>query len=391
MDTPDHTIPVSPSVLIDHLGEDFFREEDARRDFHQLVNLCRQLFNHFAHQRIQPLRRLYELFDPDLESVVPPSSRNADRIDELFGRLRQAFHDAGFEAMTDQTLIEASQRQKTVKVKVDTNLPSIERFALFHRGISHKASVVRPIKRLFRRVEQEIPTYTRVCIVTRTRDDPHIGIQLYKSVAREDVELLLPTVTIRMSIIDRIKLSGAGGSAFVSAVKLLRTLFLHVPKLIAVPFKVLLLPLGLLVAIIYGGKAFLDYSKIKSQYLETLRENLYSLSLAKNRGVLAMLEQEMVDESVKLFALAWTFLSRAGPGLTEGELRGAIEGYIERCFVRPTRFRTRRALDLLRELSLLEEDPGGKLRVKPLDEALWTLDHIWDELYEAPARPSPRP
>ena len=35
-----------------------------------------------------------------------------------------------------------------------------------------------------------------------------------------------------------------------------------------------------------GEKAFLDYSKIKSQYLETLRENLYSLNLARNRGAL---------------------------------------------------------------------------------------------------------
>ncbi|MDF1663798.1 MAG: DUF3754 domain-containing protein, partial [Planctomycetota bacterium] len=287
---------------------------------------------------------------------------------------------ASFEEIADETFQEAAKKTTTVKVKTDINLHKVERFVLFHRGVGHKASVIRPIQKMFKKIEVEIPTYTRVVIMTRTKDNPHIEIQLYKDVAQEDVELLLPTVDIRMKLLDRLKLSGASGSAFISAIKLLRALVVQIPKFLALPFKIFVLPLIIVITLVYGGKAFLDYSKIKQQYLEALRENLHSLSLARNIGVIAIGGNMVSQENLKRFIICYSFLLKSNTGMTSEALNKAVRNYVKKHFVTDINFNVDESLEIP------SRGPERPLRtVAKLKESLWTLDHIWDELYQAPA------
>jgi hypothetical protein len=148
-------VPAPLSLIIEHLEEEFFFEPEERRRFLELSRLIESTAAHFTRQRNESLRQLYRVFDPDCEAhITGASARDASRINELFDVLDIALHDSAFERMTDETFAEAAKDTKTVSAfSVRLNLPKIERFALYHRGVGHKAQVVRPIKKLFQRVE----------------------------------------------------------------------------------------------------------------------------------------------------------------------------------------------------------------------------------------------
>lgn len=380
----DRYIPVKVSTLIDHLAEDLFFDKDEQKQFRQFANLAEKLLSHFAQEKTRQLSDLYDTFDPDTDTVLTDAVESVNQLDDFFERITSFLVAASFEEIADETFQEAAKKTTTVKVKTDINLHKVERFVLFHRGVGHKASVIRPIKKMFKKIEVEIPTYTRVVIMTRTKDNPHIEIQLYKDVAQEDVELLLPTVDIRMKLLDRLKLSGASGSAFISAIKLLRALVVQIPKFLALPFKIFFLPLIIVITLVYGGKAFLDYSKIKQQYLEALRENLHSLSLARNIGVIAVGGNMVSQENLKRFIICYSFLLKSNTGMTSEALKKAIQSYVKKHFVTDINFNVEESLEILKELDVVFPK-GDRWTVAKLKESLWTLDHIWDELYQAPA------
>jgi hypothetical protein len=384
----DRYIPVKVSTLVDHLCEDLFLDQEQQKQFRQLATLAEKLLGHFASEKTRQLSDLYDAFDPDTDTVLTDAIENPQQLDDFFNLMSNFLKTASFESLADETFKEVAKKTTHVKVKTEVNLHKVERFSLYHRGIGHKASIIRPIQKMFKKIEVEIPTYTRVIIITRTKENPFIEMQLYKDVAQEDVELLLPTIDIRMKLLDRLKLSGASGSAFISAVKLLRTMVIQIPKFLALPFKIFFLPLIIVITLVYGGKAFLDYSKIKQQYLEALREHLHSLSLAKNSALLALSGSMTSQENVKKFLICYAFLLKSNTGMTSSDLSDAICKYVNKRFASKPKFDVQEGLELLKELDVVFEKDGGKHTVASIDEALWTLDHIWDELYQSPTSSS---
>jgi len=381
----DRYIPGGVDAILEQLAQQLFPSRS--RKFMQFGHLCHRLMAHYAGQRVLEIRRRYRKYDPDLETKAPASAAS-DNLDTFFDDLTEIFLQASFCKLGDESFSEMTGELKTLtkSMKIDADLESIERVMIFHRGIGERGHVVRPLKNLFRRVTVEIATYTRVAIVSRVHHDPHISIQVYKDVAQEDLELLLPTINVKMTLFDKLKVSGAGGSAAFSAFKLVRLLASAIPKLITIPFKVLFFPLLIGVGAVYGGKALLDYSKIKSQYLEALRQNLYALSLGKNATVLSLLRDAVTDESTKGLCLAYAFLLSSPTPHSSESLDACVEQYAALHHATVADFDVEAALEHLRESDLLIESEQG-LSAVSLDEALWTLDHIWDELYEAPGSP----
>jgi hypothetical protein len=378
-------LPVALSTLVDHLAGDLFSDEASRRGFRDLSELTRRLMSHFASQATQPLVTFYRHVDPDCEFVAPGRAIGEAEIEEFFASFADCCDSAGFAPMAAETLVEAAESTPSVKAEVDINLAEIKRFAIFTRGTGLRATTLRPVKNLFRLTEIETATHRRVIILIQSSGAAHLSIQLYKDVVKDDIELLLPSINLKMNLLDRLKLSGTGGSSLVSAVKLARTLLLQSPKLLAVPFKALLIPVMVLVGLIYGGKTVFDYSKIKSHYLETLRKNLYSLCLAKNASALSRLTDMQAEERLKSALVAYAFLHKSGRGLSATELSSEVDRYVARHFALRLAFDGQGAIELLAELGLIESGELGRSRVSGLSVALTRIDEAWDELYQAPA------
>lgn len=370
-----------------------WREED-RHTFWQLARLLEDLYHHFASAEARLVEGLYAPFDPDAETVPPAPPPREDPFGRLSERLERLLERSNFDRVPQDELVKPADREVLARLKIDPDLDALEQVAVWVRGRGQKAVALRPFRRLFRLVEREVPTYRRVVILVRTRNDPHVVLKLFKDVPLHDLELLLPTVRVKMKLLDKVKLSGSGGAAVVSAWKLLRLIYTHAPgmaKVLALPLQALLLPLAVLVTGVYGGKTLLDYTKIRASYITALAEHLYAITMASNAAVVARLASTGGDEDTKEALVAYAVLAAGPPGgLTEPELQARAEAFVWDRYRARIRFDVRDAVAKLDELALVLKDEAGRRTALPLEAALRSADHAWDELYVPPPRGSRR-
>lgn len=377
-------VPCRVGHLVQELGE-WVAPEDRPR-FYELAHLLENLFHHRAGVQARLVGGLYAPFDPD-NDTVPPASAREEALVRLEGRLGDLLQAGNFEAVPEDRLVTARDREVLARLQIDPDRDALERVGVWARGRGTKAVRLRPLRRMFRLQEVEVPTWRRVVVAVRTRDDPHLTLKMFKDVPQYDLELLLPTVRVKMKLLDKLKLSGSSSAAAISAWKLLRLAYTYAPglaKLLALPFQALLLPLVLLVGGVYGGKTILDYTKIRASYVTVLAEHLYAITIASNGSVLSSVADMAGEEETKEILLAYALLLREGRrGVSVEDLRAAAESFLwDRYRVR-VRFDVEDALHKLEELALVWRASSGGLGVVPLEAALRTVDQAWDELYSA--------
>lgn len=380
-----HTQPYVPcrvGHLVQELSE--LSPQEERPKFWELAHLLENLHHHRAGVQGRMLGALYAPFDPDGETV-PPEPAREESLHRFEARLEELLRAARFEPIPREQLETTGDREVLARLKIDPDLDAIERLAVWARGRGTKAHRIRPFRRLFRLQEVEVVTHRRVVVVVRTRDDPHLSLKLFKDVPLRDLELLLPTVRVRMRLFDKLKLSGSGSAAAISAWKLLRMAYAYTPglaKLLALPLQVLFLPLFLLVGGIYGGKTVLDYAKIRASYVTALAEHLYAITLASNHSVIARLAEMAAEEETKGLLLAYALLRREErPGIGPEALRERVEAFVWDRYRARVAFDTDGALRELDELAISWRAEGGARSVLPVDAALRNVDKAWDELY----------
>lgn len=383
-------VPCRTTHLAHELAHLF--EPADRPAFWELVRVVEDLHHHYGSVEARLVEALYAAYDPDAETV-PAASAGESPLARLQGRLDLLLQRANFERAPADVLVTRADREVLARLKLDPDLDALEEIAIYTRGRGQKAVTLRPVRKFFRLDEREVPTYRRVAILVRTRRDPQVALKLFKDVPLQDLELLVPTVRVKMRLLDKLKLSGSSGAAAVSAWRLLRALYTYAPgmaKLLAVPFQALLLPLAALITGIYGSKTLLDYAKIRASYITALAEHLYAITMASNTAVLARLGAMAGDEDTKEVLLAYAILVRAHAPLAPEEVGRRVEAVLwDRYRVRPS-FDTRDALHKLDELAICSRTPDGRVMALPIDAALRNVDRAWDEVYSARQRGSRR-
>jgi hypothetical protein len=376
-------VPCRTSHLAHELALLF--EPDGQAGFWELARIVEDLYHHYGSVEARVVEGLYAPFDPDVETVPPATAAGAS-LPRLQERLEVLLTHANFERAPADVLLSRADREVLARLKLDPDLAALEEIAIYHRGRGQKAVTIRPVRKFFRLEEHEVSTFRRVAVLVRTKADPHVTLKLFKDVPCQDLELLVPTVRVKMRVLDKLKLSGSSGAAVVSAWKLLRALYTYAPglaKLLAVPFQALLLPLAVLITGIYGSKTLLDYSKIRASYITALAEHLYAITMASNAAVLARLASMSGEEDTKEVLIAYAVLARAGTPITPAELAGRAEELIWDRYRTRVRFDVQDALHKLDELAICVRDPTGRVSAVPLDAALRNLDRAWDEVYAA--------
>ncbi|MCA8924532.1 MAG: DUF3754 domain-containing protein [Planctomycetes bacterium] len=360
-----------------------------RPAFWEVARVAENLFHHFSDARRRGVTELYAGFDPDGETVPAPRISDRDPVGRLDEGLGVLLERANFDRAPDAALMTQADADVLRELDLDADLGALEQLSVYHRGRGSKAVRIRRARKLFRLQEEALPTFRRVALLVRTHEDPHVYLKLFKDVPCRDLELLLPTVRVKMKLFDKLKLSGSSGAALVSAWKLLRMAYSYAPtlaKLIAVPFKLFLLPVVLLVGVFYGGKTLMDYSKIRAAYVTALAERLYAITMASNRAVLARLADMAGEEDTKEFLIAYALLYAQGPVASLEELQQRAEAFVWDRYRARVRFDVEDAVHKLDELAITWRKADGRLGVVPFEAALRTLDGTWDELYSAPRR-----
>jgi hypothetical protein len=392
-------IPVRLNHLVDRLAEDFFPDPQARKKFYDFARLTGDLERHFAGSKLHVIQELYSPYDPDDETVpaqhVAPEDDRA-RVDRLFEWIERAFEKANFERLTNERFEQAVglARGSSSSVMIDPGLASMDRVAIFFRGEGKKAHKTRSMKKFMRELEVESPTFSRAGMVIRSRKDPSIHLKLYKEVAQEDIGLGLPTVRLKMRWIDRLKLAGSGGAAVVGFVKLLNLAVAYAIGISSLGLRFVLLPLCALIAgAFYGGKTLVDYTKIRAGYLSALMEQLYSLNVASNRGVLTHLAELVSEEETKEILIGYAIILAAGErGLTAEKLGPLACDWIRKTYATEVAFDVPDSIGKLDERGLVRRGHDGESRIAyQVFDAVGLLDKMWDELYEAEKSQGMRP
>jgi len=246
----------------------------------------------------------------------------------------------------------------------------------------NRALNVDRFKDLFRKEAIPGDMFRQVVIAFKLKGEPHMLLKLFKDIPLADLELIFPNTRPRMKIKDRIML------LFTSAIAiglLLFKIFLVITAAFVTFGAATLLPL-----VAAGGGAGRAWSKFKNtvtRYNSILMQSLYYKNLDNNFGVVHYLLDSVEEQELKEALLGYAFLYHARRPMTEEELDGAIEAWIEKRFDMHVDFEVDDAIEKMERYGIIKQEgnneAGEKLFSAPdLDTALHRLDSIWDSLFE---------
>ena len=273
-----------------------------------------------------------------------------------------------------------------LRVSVDPTI--YDTLQIWTRGRSSEAATI------FRRVRHLLQRYlrpgtepgvkmmfTRVFVAVRFKSEKKLHLKVFKEVPCDKLEHLLPDGKIKMSKYDKMFL--ASGVVVGSCMVGLKSL----PMLASYQLHWTWVGLGL--AALAGGRAWVGYRNKRNKYLANLAATLYFKTVANNRGVLTLLADRAVDEEFKEALLAYVFLlsplnRRGVPGTAHtplppsrdspAQLQARVEQWLLlRYQLKGLQFDIQDALDKLSDLGLLVRHRDGSLSVLGLQEALEVL------------------
>ncbi|GIH02030.1 hypothetical protein Rhe02_00970 [Rhizocola hellebori] len=416
----EHFIPFRRTDIVSMCADQL---PDAEREpFHSFATMLASLLHHRFHARIEALKDAYHPFNPeaDTRAVAPLEAKERlaaqQRLEEELAALARA---ANFTPIDSADLERAFNEHSLLKVRLAADRGAVTKTILFRRGESTRTRTI-PTWWGLRRKTVTFTNYARVLVYATFRDAEGLReseierlpyrpgstiIKLFQNVPRDDLEMVLPNVKIRMRRIDKLLI---GIPALVSGIVVIVT------KLLASGWLLLLLLafwLGLreepvvlnktgLISVAIGLIAFgayvvrqvTNFKNRKILFMKALSENLYFRNLDNDAGVFHHLLDAAEEAEVTEVLLAYHFLRTAdGPqaGRDVAELDRRIEEFFAQRWDTQVDFEVEDGLRKLRDLALVSEDAEGGLRALPLDEAQEHLHRVWDDLFVS-AQPTPQ-
>jgi hypothetical protein len=406
----EHFIPFRRADVVTMCAAELPAAE--RESFLGFTKMLASLLHYRFHARIEALKDAYRLLDP--EAVTRPGGplgederRSArQRLEEeLVGLARAANFiqvDLGEldRAMTDHALLKVS-------MAVDTT--AIEKVMIFRYGESTRTRRV-PAWFGLRRRTVTFTDYARVLVYATFKDAEHFAgtdtdllpfrpgsmiIKLFQNVPRGDLEMVFPTVQVRMRGIDKLLI---GVPAVISGIAVIVTklftslglLLLLLAFWIGIRHQPVTISQTALISagaglVAFGAFLVRQVNKFKNRkilFMKALSENLYFRSLDNDAGVFHHLLDAAEEAEVTEALLAYHCLRTAATPLTATELDRRIEDWFAARWDEPVDFEIEDGLRKLRELSLVTQDEQGRLSAVGLAEAKQRMDKVWDTLFD---------
>lgn len=406
----EHFIPFRKADVVSMCAAEL--PEPERESFLSFTRMLASLLHFRFQDRIETLKEAYNPFNPEADTrSTGPELTRAERAaaqHRLEAELTALAEAANFTEIDAVELNEALAEHSMLKVKMAIDLDVIDKLMFFRRGESVRTRQV-PTWFGLRRRTVSFTAYSRVLVYATFKDAEHFAdtdidrlpfqpgsmiVKLFQNVPREDLEMVLPNVQVRMRRLDKVLI---GGTALVSGIvvivtKLLATLGLLLVFLGAwvgftddVPdlTKPQLLSIGAgLIA--FGGYLWRQVTKFKNRkimFMKALSENLYFRNLDNDAGVFHHLLDAAEEAEVKEAVLAFHFIRTADQPPTAAELDRLIEEWFVKRWNARFDFEVEDGLRKLRELALVAEDPQGRLTAVTLPDARRRMDQIWDALF----------
>ena len=206
--------------------------------------------------------------------------------------------------------------------------------------------------------------------------DDYIFMRQFRDIPCSDLEMLFPNSTLRFTLLDKIKLTAAGGAGTVGGIMA----FLSKLALAVKPLTILIAVIG------FGGVLGRQVSSVLNQqnhYKMVLSRSLYTHSLDINVGVIATLLDQALDEDIKESVLAYfVLISVEEQALEITQIKSLAEDFLQRHFNVSINFEVTDALSKLKKDGLVVKKGEGYEAIS-VDETSAKLESHWYDLYSA--------
>ncbi|MEZ5923704.1 MAG: TMEM143 family protein [Hyphomicrobiaceae bacterium] len=384
------------------------REAEAAARFFRYLAAWRHIT---YKERLEAIEDAYQPFSPETDVLERREFSVSERQmmkSRLLELVRRLLVQANYTEVPRTRLRELLTKESVYQLDLDVDFDEYEECIVFWRGATTKTRKRRALNKAYLgHTEIEFPIYQRLFVLLklkpeeeRTRElmakhgldakeagkllkkkrgmlpaeltSDQIHIKLFKSIPRDDLEMLFPTTRVKFRLKDKLTLSMTAGGGTVATIAGVAT------KILAATNPV---TLGM-AALTLGGFAFRQASNVLNQrraYLMILAQNLYFHTLADNRGAIALLAGRAEEEDLKEEMLVYTLLSRENVLESEiGEVKLAIEQFLADEFGVAVDFDVDDALSRLMADGIVRREASGRLKAMSPEEGSAHLDQAWD-------------
>ncbi len=418
----DHFIPVRKIDVLDAvIAHGGLTGEAERGQFRQLCRLLAAIYHYQYFERLERLRNDYFYFNPTLDAAHAKfdGAMLERSYLELIETLGAVLHNANFIEVPHDEIGRAHREHALVQVEVKAPLEDYREVRFWRRG-HHRERIVVPGWFGLHKRSAEIDVYDDVVLLVAMKAAPAetagihhhrrkpkvrpgaVLLKYFRDIARSDLNALFPDVRVVMGLRDRLLL---GVPALFGGIPIL----LKLASTLTVLFLVASFYLGMAGSvgeadtagaiaavsglITLGGFILAQWTKFQRQslkYQKMLSDNVYFRNVNNNAGIFDFIIGEAEEQECKEAFLAYYFLLAPGDRPDAAALDQRIEAWIKERFGFDVDFECDDALTKLDRLGLLRRD-GERLAVPPLDEALRTLDGIWDNFFPYAGAPAAKP
>lgn len=393
VDLLERFIPVTVEDLLDDIStSDKLKAEDAKL-FKKICEMFVAIYHAQYHRHILKLKRAYNAFSPDCDTVTPRSvnkSNKKSRLETLVKELTYILDRANFEALSIDDINKAINQISPYGVQVSVDLNEFDEIALFYRGQGIRKFTRRKWKTLFITKEIiEVPLYRRLFVLLKPAQQEgklntpvilnsnNVYLKLFKNIPHFDLEMLFPNTKVKMTLFDKVKLSITGGGGTIGG---LLTAFGKFSVAVAKGPVAIVIVVGVLLGVIWRQIAKIFTHRTK--YMAELTKNLYFYNLNNNMGAISQIVDMAEGEEFKEAILAYYFLFlNKDKNFKQEKLDKTIEAFIEQEYGVSIDFEITDGLQKLESCQLLNRDSSGNLSVVGLKEALKMLNQVWDDMY----------
>ncbi|BFM43751.1 hypothetical protein CFS9_23920 [Flavobacterium sp. CFS9] len=404
--TREHYIPFNKEFLLEQQLIAFAEDSKKTDDFRKLFDIIEHYFHYEAFNLNRNLKQNYALFDPDLSLKERENFIGKSDFNVFKETLLTVLEQGNYRRIDQETLDKAFEDSDLIGLKLSIDFNAFKDFELYVRGHHKAKEKIR--KYFFWKKEIEIEYYDRVLIYLHYSEADYIkekkvklgkmpiepgsvALKIFKRVPKNDLETIFPNAIPRMSTKDKLFfwVPGIGGG-----ISLLSTTV--IPALIGMyaayqsgetidllnskaSLNQGLIALGILS--LYLFRQYSNFVNKKIKYSKILSDSLYFKNLGNNSGAFYSLLNSSEEEVLKETILAYTFLYKNEYAVSAEELDTQIESWFTTALNTNLDFDVQDALLKLKTMRLAVES-NGKWNIVPLNQALITIDNLWDNVFD---------
>ncbi|MBF4494641.1 DUF3754 domain-containing protein [Flavobacterium sp. JLP] len=403
--TREHYIPFNKEFLLEQQINAFAEDQQKVDDFKKLFDIIEHYFHYEAFNLNRNLKQHYALFDPDLSTKERKGFIDKSDFTVFKETLLTVLEQGNYTRIDQETLNIAFKESDLIGLNLSIDFNAFKDYEMYVRG--HHTSTEKVTKYFFWKKKVQIEYYDRVMIYLHYNDthflkekkvklgkmpiEPgSVVLKIFKRVPKNDLETIFPNAIPRMSTTDKLLLWVPG---IFGGVSLLSTKV--IPALISMydayqsgetidllnsktSLNQGLIALGILS--LYLFRQYNNFVNKKIKYSKILSDSLYFKNLGNNSGAFYSLLNSSEEEVLKETILAYTFLYKSEKPLTAVELDDQIESWFSTKLNTDLDFDVKDALQKLKNIGLGIET-NGKWEVIPLNQALITIDELWDSVF----------